>query len=60
MGKLYEFTEDDAYNFARHVHIQVKQRGEELQFITCPYCHGGRGGKDKGTFKVSFTGIYDS
>lgn len=53
MGKLYEFTEEDAYNFARHVHIQVKQRGEELQFITCPYCHGGRGGKDKGTFSIN-------
>ena len=50
MSKLYEFKEDDAYSFARHVHIQAKPRGEELQFLTCPYCHGGKSGKDKGTF----------
>lgn len=53
MGKLYEFREEDAYGFARHVHIQTKQRGEELQFYTCPYCHGGKNRKDKGTFSIN-------
>ncbi|RKI44218.1 hypothetical protein D7V86_03835 [bacterium D16-51] len=53
MGKLYEFREEDAYNFARHVHIQVKTRGEELQFYWCPYCKGGKNGKDKGTFSIN-------
>lgn len=50
MGKLYEFKEEDAYSFARHVHIEAKQRGRELQFYHCPYCRGGKGGKDKGLF----------
>ena len=53
MGKLYEFKEEDAYSFARHVHIQAKARGRELQFFHCPYCRGGKGGKDKGTFSIN-------
>lgn len=53
MGKLYEFKEEDAYSFARHVHIEAKQRGRELQFYHCPYCRGGKGGKDKGTFSIN-------
>lgn len=58
MRKLYEFKEEDAYSFAQHVHIQAKQRGDELQFIKCPYCHGGRNGKDKGTFSINLrTGL---
>lgn len=36
--KVYEFNPDDAYNFARHVGIEVKEYGGELFFKTCPYC----------------------
>lgn len=36
--KVYEFNPDDAYNFARHVGIDVKEHGGELFFKTCPYC----------------------
>lgn len=36
--KVYEFNPDDAYNFARHVRIEVKEHGGELFFKTCPYC----------------------
>lgn len=36
--KMYEFNPDDAYSFARHVGIEVKQRGNNLHFKTCPYC----------------------
>lgn len=54
MGKLYEFKEEDAYSFARHVHIEAKQRGRELQFYHCPYCRGGKGGKDKWNFFHQF------
>ena len=35
--KVYEFNPDDAYNFARHVGIEVKEHGGELFFKTCPY-----------------------
>ena len=36
--KVYEFNPDDAYNFARHVGIEVKEHGGELFFKTCLYC----------------------
>lgn len=34
----YEFKPSDAYDFARHVGILCKERGNELFFKTCPYC----------------------
>lgn len=34
----YEFNPSDAYDFARHVGILCKERGDELFFKTCPYC----------------------
>ncbi len=59
MGRLYEFKEEDAYSFAHHVRIQTKTRGDELQFLHCPYCKGGKGGKDKGTFSINLrTGVF--
>lgn len=36
--KMYEFREQDAYDFARHVGIETKEHGGELFFKTCPYC----------------------
>lgn len=48
----YEFKESDALEFARASGIQAKQRGDELQFLSCPYCRGGKNG-DKGTFSIS-------
>ncbi len=53
MKGLYEFKEEDAYNFARSVHIQTQTRGDELQFYICPYCRGGKNGKDRGTFSIN-------
>ena len=52
MRSIYEFSRDDAYRFARDRFIDVKERGNELQFKLCPYCHGGNGGKDRGTFSI--------
>ncbi|MDY4693348.1 MAG: ATPase domain-containing protein [Blautia sp.] len=51
---FYEFKESDAWNFARASGIEAKQRGDELQFLTCPYCRGGRSA-DKGTFSINLT-----
>lgn len=51
MKMQYEFSENDAYNFARHVQMQTRNRREELDFEKCPYCHGG--GKDKWTFSIN-------
>ena len=37
--KPYEFKAQDAYDFARHVHIEAHEHGGELFFKTCPYCN---------------------
>ena len=50
--EYYEFKKEDAYEFARAAGIQSKQRGDELQLLSCPYCRGGKNG-DKGTFSIS-------
>lgn len=56
---MYEFKRDDAYDFARHVGIQSKNKGDELMFNYCPYCNGGANRKDKGTFSINLkTGQY--
>lgn len=47
----YEFKEEDAREFARFKHIQVKQRGDELNFLKCPYC--GNTTTDKDTFSIN-------
>ena len=36
----YKFKESDAWEFARASGIQNKQKGDELQFLYCPYCNG--------------------
>lgn len=48
----YEFKREDAYEFARASGIQTKQRGDELQFLYCPYCNGGKN-RDRGTFAIN-------
>lgn len=50
----YEFKESDAWEFARASGIQNKQRGDELQFLYCPYCNGGRN-RDKYSFAINLT-----
>lgn len=51
---MYEFRSADAWDFARHIGIQVKEVGEELRFHMCPYCRGGSGGKrDRDTFSIN-------
>lgn len=36
--RMYEFKEQDAWDFAHQQRIEVKQAGDELHFKTCPYC----------------------
>lgn len=47
----YEFNRNDVYGFARTISTDVKEKGNELFFKYCPYCHGG--GKDKDTFSIN-------
>lgn len=39
MYSLYEFKEQDAFDFARHVHAETNVRNGELFFKICPYCN---------------------
>lgn len=48
----YEFKESDALEFAKASGSQIKQRGDELQFLYCPYCNGGKN-KDKYSFSIN-------
>jgi len=50
---MYEFNQEHAYDFARHVGIENKTRGDELMFIRCPYCNGGATRKDLGSFSIN-------
>lgn len=37
MYSPYEFKEQDAFDFARHVHAETNVRNGELFFKICPY-----------------------
>ena len=47
----YEFKAEDAFSFARFIHIQAKERNGELHFRKCPMC--GQTTTDKETFAIS-------
>ncbi len=49
----YEFKEQDAWDLVHFLRIQGKQRGDELQLGECPYCHGGKNRKDKGSSSIN-------
>lgn len=50
----YELKESDIYDFAQQQNIKVKDKGDEIQFVLCPYCKGGTGfKKDLGTFYIN-------
>lgn len=50
---IYEFKEQDAYDFARHIGAKSKPYGDELRFTQyCPYCNGGKN-HDRDTFSIN-------
>jgi len=49
----YEFKQEDAYRFANEQHARTRQKGDELEFALCPYCNGGKHGKDDFTFSIN-------
>lgn len=58
MYKPYEFKEQDAKDFARHVGILAYERGSELHFKQCPYCHG-KGRQNEKSFAIDLkTGTF--
>lgn len=52
MKSMYEFEREDAFRFANSVGAKTRVRGNELQFMDCPYCHGASRG-DKNTFSIN-------
>ena len=52
---MYEFKEQDAYDFARFIGAKTKVKNGELVFYSCPYCKGtGKGNVD--TFSINLSG----
>lgn len=48
----YTFKADDVHGLASKLGANVREKGNELFFRHCPYCHGGDG-RDKDTFSVN-------
>ena len=49
----YELKREDVFDFARAIGAETHQRGDELEFSKCPYCHGGSKSADKDTFSIN-------
>lgn len=55
---IYTFNQEDAERFAHSVGAKTRRKGNELEFVYCPYCKGG--GKDKGSFSINIkTGQFE-
>lgn len=52
---LYEFDREDAFRLANQLMGNKYKRNNQLIFDSCPYCHGGKGNKDRGTFAIDLT-----
>ena len=36
---MYEFKEQDAFDFAKYIHARTREHNGELSFRLCPYCN---------------------
>ena len=48
----YELRRDDIWGLAHKLGGETREKGNELFFKHCPYCHGGNA-KDKDTFSIN-------
>lgn len=48
----YELRREDVFDFAASRGSETVEKGDELQFKFCPYCHGGKN-RDKYTFAIN-------
>lgn len=56
---MYEFKQEDAYAFARHVHAEARLKGNELTFKKCPYCNPKNTRDNLNTFSINIsTGMF--
>lgn len=53
----YVYSRNDIYELARVLNVETHEKGDELWFKYCPYCHGG--GDDKDTFSINLeSGVF--
>lgn len=53
----YIYSHNDIYELARVLNVETHEKGDELWFKYCPYCHGG--GDDKDTFSINLeSGVF--
>ena len=50
---MYEFKEQDAFGFARHIHAQTREHNGELFFRLCPYCNPKPSRDNLSTFSIN-------
>lgn len=51
---MYDFKREDAFRFAQEEGLVAFEKGRELWFKTCPFCHGKGKGNEK-TFSINLT-----
>ncbi len=49
---MYDFKREDAFRFAQEEGLVAFEKGNELWFKTCPFCHGKGKGNEK-TFSIN-------
>ena len=52
----YKLKQSDIFDFASKYNYETRQKGDELEFKLCPYCHGDSRkskGKDEWTFSIN-------
>jgi len=57
----YELKRSDIFDFARAGNYETREKGNELEFRYCPYCHGDSSGskRDEWTFSINLDkGVY--
>ena len=54
---MYEYKQNDVFEFANFIGAETHEKGDELFFKYCPHCKGD--GKDKDTFSINLkTGAF--
>ncbi len=50
---MYEFKEQDAFGFAKHIHARTREHNGELFFRLCPYCNPRPSRDNLSTFSIN-------
>ncbi len=50
---MYEFKEQDAFDFAKYIHARTREHNGELSFRLCPYCNPKPSRGNLNTFSIN-------